>query len=159
MLLVAPEQVAGLRDWFRPERPGPLVGMHVVNTGHGTYVADRWPVPRALLVSTAGNHSLAGDPHALDPADLARHVTGFLDAPESFDPLLRAAFPDAVVWDRVMLDRRVPARPAPVPGVRPLGPADTDHLAGLDPESAWISTPGVVPVSYTHLTLPTNREV
>lgn len=77
--------------------------------------------------------------HALDPADLARHVTGFLDAPESFDPLLRAAFPDAVVWDRVMLHRRVPTRPAPVPGVRPLGPADTDHLAGLDPESAWIS--------------------
>ena len=139
MLLVPPEHVAGLRDWFRPERPGPLVGMHVVNTGHGTCVADRWPDPRALLVSTAGNHSLAGDPHALDPADLARHVTGFLDAPESFDPLLRAAFPDAVVWDRVMLDRRVPACPGPVPGVRPLGPADTDHLAGLDPESTWIS--------------------
>ncbi len=139
MQLVAPAQRARLRDWFRPERPGPLVGMHVINTGHGSCMIDRWPDPRALLVSAADNHSLAGDPHAVDPADLARRVTGFLDAPERLDALLRAAFPDAVVWDRVVLDRRVLARPALVPGVRLLAPSDTDHLAALGPESAWIS--------------------
>jgi hypothetical protein len=52
------EQLATLRHWFRPERPGPLVAQHVLATGNGTCLADRWPDPRALVVQTGGNYTV-----------------------------------------------------------------------------------------------------
>jgi RimJ/RimL family protein N-acetyltransferase len=48
-----------LRDWFVPDRPGPLVGLHVLQTGHGACFADRCPHPRAVLTDIAGNYALA----------------------------------------------------------------------------------------------------
>ncbi len=38
-----------------PERPGPLIAQHLLATGNGSSLADRWPAPRALLVETGGN--------------------------------------------------------------------------------------------------------
>ena len=60
-------QTATLRERFLPERPGPLVGMHVIQTGHGRCLADRWPDPRAVLADAAQNYTLLGDPYALAP--------------------------------------------------------------------------------------------
>jgi len=141
MIVLTPKQIATLRDWFLPERPGPLVGLHVIHTGQGTCWADRWPDPHAILVETAGNYSLAGDPGALEPADLQGRITGFVEAPEPFVPLLLATFPDAKRWGRVIFELRSRphfSRPQDYV-IRRLDPADASHLQALSPESAWIS--------------------
>jgi hypothetical protein len=52
------EQLAGLRQWFLPERPGPLIAQHLIGTGNGSCLADRWPDPRALVVETGGNYTV-----------------------------------------------------------------------------------------------------
>src|SRR5262245_13327342 len=74
------EQLTSLRDWFLPDRPGPLVGLHVIQTGNGAARADRWPRPRAVVVDAAGNQSLCGDPEALTPAAVRGPVGGFVEA-------------------------------------------------------------------------------
>ena len=142
MLLLAPPLSASLRDCFLPERPGnSLVGLHVLQTGHGTCRVDRWPEPRVALAECGGNLALVGEPGALSPDDLQPHLIGFLDAAPAFDALLRATVPTLVVWPRVVLT--LPDRPRPASAVdaliRPLGPADAVHLAGLSPGAAWIA--------------------
>ncbi len=140
MVPISREQLATLEHWFVPDRPGPLVGLHVILTGHGGCLVDRWPDPRALLVETAANYSLAGDQRALGPADLRGRIAGFVEAPPPFLPLLRAAFPDLLVWDRVVLVLPAASRPAAGPGrpVRRLGPDDAGGLAALGGESRWV---------------------
>jgi GNAT superfamily N-acetyltransferase len=144
MIRLRSDQVAGLADWFFPERPGPLVGSHVVLTGQGAAWADRWPAPRALLVEVAGNYSLAGDPDALRPADQPP-LAGFIEAPEPFIPLLRAACGDLFEWGRVIFELPGSAAldlarfGAPANAlVRPLAAADAAHLAGLGPDTNWV---------------------
>jgi GNAT superfamily N-acetyltransferase len=136
-------QLATLRHWFVPERPGPLVAQHVLATGNGTCLADRWPDPRALVVQTGGNYTLAGDPGALDPGDLRDRVAGFVEAPAPFVPLLRAAFGEVAEWQRVILTLEGPAGPVPAPRaghlVRRLGAGDGGSLAALSEETAWIA--------------------
>jgi GNAT superfamily N-acetyltransferase len=131
-------QVAALRPWFVPERPGPLVWPHVANTGNGACLADRWPQPRAVLAEVAGNWSLAGDPDALELTGLRSVVAGFVEAPARFLPLLRAAFADLVEWDRLVFVLR--GRP-PAPGgrVRRLRDGDAGLLGGLGEETAWVA--------------------
>ncbi len=145
MLPLTSDQIVTLASWFQPERPGPLVGSHIVQTGHGAGWADRWPAPRALLVEVAGNYSLAGDPSALRPADLTP-LAGFVEAPEPWLPLLRAAGRHLVDWPRLIAF--LPAAAALDPAhwalpanalVRPLLPADAAHLASLGPEAHWVS--------------------
>ena len=140
MVPITLEQLATLRPWFLPDRPGPLVGLHVIQTGNGTCLADRWPDPRVLLVETAGNYTLTGDPRALQPSDLRGRVAGFLEAPARFLPLLKAAYPGLLVWDRVVLALRGSPRPPARPDrrVRRLAAADAELLAGLGEEAAWI---------------------
>jgi RimJ/RimL family protein N-acetyltransferase len=141
VILLSHEQVQELRPWFLPERPGPLIGLHLLQTGHGACFADRWPAPEALLVYTTDNYSLLGNPDALTPDDLREHIAGFVEAPPEFLPLLGAAFADVQRWDRVILELRgEPATSPPVDAeVRRLALDDTVHLWGLSPESAWIS--------------------
>jgi len=79
MIQLTQEQLTTLHDWFMPERPGPLIGPHILNTGHGTVRADRWPQPSAIFADTAGNCSLAGDPTAFAPADF-QGITGMIEA-------------------------------------------------------------------------------
>jgi len=137
------EQLATLRHWFRPERPGPLVAQHLLATGNGSCLADRWPDPRALVVQTGGNYTLAGDPGALDPGDLRDRVAGFVEAPAPFEPLLLAAFGEVAEWERVIFTLEGPARPVPPPGaghlVRRLGAGDGGALASLGEETSWIA--------------------
>ncbi len=141
MVPISREQLATLEHWFIPDRPGPLVGLHVIRTGSGTCLADRWPRPHALLVETGANYSLAGAPEALAPADLRGHIAGFVEAPPRFVPLLAAAYPGLLVWDRVVLALHGPLRPAPAPGqvVRRLRPDDAGALDGLGAECRWVS--------------------
>jgi GNAT superfamily N-acetyltransferase len=143
MVPVTAGQLAAVRAWFQPERPGPLVAQHVMRTGNGRALADRWPDPRAVVVETAANYLLAGDPSAIDPHDLRDLPGGFVDAPEPFVPLLREAFGEVHEWPRMISVLDGPPLPGPAlrPGqrVRRLGPADAAALAGLDAETAWIS--------------------
>jgi hypothetical protein len=139
MIQLTPEQAATLHDWFQPERPGPLIGPHVLQTGQGTIQADRWPQPRVTLAHTANNCSLAGDANALTVADLQRMV-GMIEAEASFVPLLRATFPHLAVWDRVIF--YLPGAPqfTLLEGyeVRRLTAVDAPHIQSLSAESNWI---------------------
>lgn len=141
MLQITPQQLASIKDWFLPDRPGPLIGLHVLQTGHGSCFVDRWPDPRVILTDTAKNLSLAGDAAALQPDDLRPHVAGFVEAPDHFVPLLWATFPDLIVWDRVIYE--LPSKPRfSLPAdfaIRRLGANDTHHLQNLSEESRWIS--------------------
>ena len=141
MILLTPQQTATLYDWFMPDRPGPLVGLHVIQTGHGVCYADRWPQPRALLVDMARNYALVGDPHALEPDDLRRHIAGGVDAPKSFAPLLKATFRDLRTWDRLIYE--LPTHPrwsAPTDiRLRRLTSTDAYHVWGLGPDVDWIA--------------------
>lgn len=141
MIPLTPEQTATLKNWFLPEQPGPLIGSHLIRSGHGTCLVDRWPEPRVVLVETADNYTLLGDPQAITPADLPPDLKGFVDASNSFGPLLKLAYPDVKTWPRVMFVQ--PDRPDPATAgddsLRRLTPSDVPRLAGLEPELAWIS--------------------
>ncbi|MGQ0778317.1 MAG: GNAT family N-acetyltransferase [Pseudonocardiales bacterium] len=128
-----------MRPWFEPERPGPLVWSHIVRTGHGRCLVDRWPNPRTVLAEVGGNISLRGDPdHLSDPDEL---IAGFVDAPESFLAVLRDLDPDLHIWDRLVFELPGVVRrpPQPAAAVRRLTAADTDALAGLAEVSRWIA--------------------
>jgi GNAT superfamily N-acetyltransferase len=138
------EQLATVRHLLPPERPGPMIAQHLLATGNGSCLADRWPEPRALLVETGGNWTLAGDPAALDPAALAGRVAGFVEAPAGFEPLLRAAVRELHEWPRVIFTLEAQGDPpSEHPGaaqVRRLGPGDAGSLAGLGSETDWIAS-------------------
>jgi RimJ/RimL family protein N-acetyltransferase len=147
MILITPEQTAALRDWFIPERPGPLVGIHVIQTGNGSCFADRWPDPRAVLVVTADNYSLSGEAGAVTPDELQPLIRGFVETSPPFVPILEAVFPEGKVWDRVILEKPPSSHTPSLTGieqrrnlqVRSLKPADVQDLQGLSHDSAWIS--------------------
>ncbi|MEW5988356.1 MAG: GNAT family N-acetyltransferase [Chloroflexota bacterium] len=141
MLLLNPTQLRQLRPRFLPDRPGPLVGLHVLQTGYGACFVDRWPNPQTILVEAGGNYALTGRADGFTSADLARQVQGFVEAPADFLPLLQTTFPDLQVWDRVILalesepKYEVPAGAT----LKRLQEEDAYHLWGLSPASRWIS--------------------
>ncbi len=116
VLLLARRHHGRLRPWCEPERPGPLVWSHIMRTGHGRCLVDRWPNPRTVLAEVAGNVSLRGDPGYL--SDLDEPMTGFVEAPESFLAVLRELDPYLRIWDRVIFEfpgalPRLSQRPTP----------------------------------------------
>jgi hypothetical protein len=141
------EQTAAIRDSFLPERPGPVIGMQVIQTGNGTCFADRWPDPRAVLVVSAGNYSLSGEADAVTPDELKPLIRGFVETSHTFVPILETAFPEVKVWDRVIFERPPAHRPISLADqkvgntlqVRPIKPGDALDLQGLSLESAWIT--------------------
>lgn len=123
---------AAVGRWLERETPGPEAVLgHVLSTGHGRSWADRWPDPSVLLTETGGNYLLLGDPRSVDPDAVRPLVRGFLAAPPEFVPVLATAFPDRVVWDRVVYrlppDRAL-TRPAVGAEVRALTPDDADAV-------------------------------
>ncbi|MBV9169720.1 MAG: GNAT family N-acetyltransferase [Chloroflexi bacterium] len=136
------DHAQGLRQWFRPERPGPLTGMHVLQTSQGSLRVDRWPAPRACVVETGGNVGLGGDPEALSVHDVRAAVSGFVEPSRRFEGLLGEAFPNAVRWPRVILRHsgavvQQEARRAAT--VRLLQAEDAAAIRRLERELAWIS--------------------
>ncbi|GAA3211538.1 GNAT family N-acetyltransferase [Actinocorallia longicatena] len=134
--LPQPQRIA---DWFRPERPGPLIGPHVLQTGHGRIRADRPDAPRAVLVETGGdNFDLSGDPSAFRPGGPLR---GIFRADQAFEAVLRDHSTELHRWPRVIYELQAPARDVvPVEAeVRRLVPADARALDALSPETHWIT--------------------
>jgi ribosomal protein S18 acetylase RimI-like enzyme len=141
MIEVIAAQRETLRGWFKPERPGPLIGLHVLNTGLGRCFADRWPAPRAVLAETTDNFALRGDPAALGPDDLRQVVRGFVEAEAAWGPVLRALDPGLHEWPRVVYALEGPAARPKRPRrarLRRLGPGDEVALAGLSEECSWV---------------------
>ena len=141
MIHLTSDQSITLKSWFLPERAGSLVGSHVMLTGNGMCFVDRWPAPRAVLVETAGNYTLLGEAQAIAPEEIRPHIRGFVETSEAFVPLLKTAFPDIRVWQRVVFAQQEALRLAVASdlSVRRLGPSDIHHLLGLSPDAAWIS--------------------
>ena len=139
MIQVTPAQAADLRSWFIPEEPGPLVGLHVIQTGNGTVLVDRWPDPGAVIAETGCNYSLRGDPDAVDISKLTK-IVGLIDAPERFFPLFESTFPGMVVWPRVTFELPRSPTHAHVSGasVRRLHRDDEGQLECLALEMEWI---------------------
>lgn len=140
MISLTREQINALRNWFQPERPGPLIGPHVIHTGHGACLVDRWPAPQVVLVETAANYALLGNAQVITAADFPSHLQGFVAAGADFIPLLRAAFPDLETWPRIIFSQREAPSTMPAAGsvVRRLAPSDVPLLQAMTPESAWI---------------------
>jgi len=143
MIEVAAAQREALRGWFKPERPGPLIGMHVLNTGRGQCFVDRWPEPRAVLAVTPDNFALRGDPAAVAAETLGGLVRGFVEAEAAWVKVLRQFDPGLHKWPRVVyaLDKPVaPRLKKPKRAqMRRLEAKDTAALAGLCEESRWVS--------------------
>lgn len=138
---LTPEQIKTVHARFLPERPGPLVGSHVVLTGNGRIMADRYPDPRVLLAETAGNYELVGKTAVLSPDDLRPHIKGFVVGPAEAEALLKSAFPDLQVWRRVIYTQPNLPQPPSVTNakIRRLTFAHAAQLATLPPEVAWVS--------------------
>lgn len=127
---------------FAAERPGfDTAAGHVLLTGHGRIWVDRLADPRTMLLNAAGNVLLRGDPDAVRATDLAPLITGFVDAPAGFLPLLRAAADRLALWPRLVYQQdRAVAGPAVVGGaeVRRLTGDDAEAVGGLSESSSWI---------------------
>jgi len=133
------DRLDALRPWFTPERPGPVIFPHILHSGVGRCLIDRWPEPRVVLAETAGNYVLRGNPDAVDEAALC-DLAGYVEAPPVWEPLLRRIDPDLEVWNRVIA--RLPAAaPAPLPDTRTrrLTTSDTAAVGQLPTEISWIS--------------------
>ncbi len=144
MIRVEPSKRETLRSLFLPDRPGPLVGLHVIQTGLGELLADRWPDARVAIARAGQDRQIAGDPAALDVSDLRALglERGMFDAPAEFEPLLEAAFPGIWRWHRVIARLQGEAPPAAPDGrVRQLQANDARRLAALDEQIAWIWAP------------------
>src|SRR5689334_9839048 len=97
MRAVAPHEAAAvLRAWLNPDVPRMFAAWHVLMTGNGTCLVDRWPDPTAALLESGGNHALLGQPDAFTPDELRDRVVGFLEAP------IHAG----LEWPRVVLVQR-----------------------------------------------------
>lgn len=136
MVLVTPAELSRIDTWFRPERPGSMIGAHLLRTGLGRCLVDRLDPARAVLAQLGSNIALRGDP-AILPPDALDGVAGYVDAPPEWLPVLRAADPAVAVWDRVLFDRPAGV-PVPTSDAVPLGPADADAVAGFEADGAWI---------------------
>ncbi len=142
MIEVRPDEREALRHLFLPDRPGPLTGLHAIQTGLGRVHVDRWPEPRAAAAQAGEDVQLAGDADALDAGDLRSLglVRAMVDAPAPFVPSLESAFPGLWRWPRVV-SKLEGATVAPPEGVeiRRLQWGDARAIGGLHRDLAWIS--------------------
>ena len=140
MRLLHPSERAALGARLRPDRPGPLVGLHVLHSGHGACFVDRWPEPLAVLSVAGPNYSLQGDPGAFTAQELRPLIEGMVDAPPEFEPLLEAVAPDLGHWPRII--SRLPAAPLAVTvdaQLRRLSSADAFRVYSLTNANLWIA--------------------
>lgn len=138
-----------LRPWLLPDRPGPLAGLHVLQSGHGECWVDRWPEPGVALFFAGGNLAFAGSAEALNAGALRARVDHWLEtwdrvlieAPSPFETLVVAAVEPLHRWGRVIYSLEgapAPATAAPGAELRRLGPGDAGAVGGLDEDLHWI---------------------
>lgn len=141
-----------LRPWLLPDRPGPLVGLHVLQSGRGECWADRWPDPRAALFFAGGNLAFAGDADALPAGDLRARIDHWLETWERvlieargpFETLVAGAVEPLQHWQRLIY--ALEGEPAEAPAadgveLRRLEADDADALRALDEDLLWIWDP------------------
>ena len=141
MFQLSLEDARTLKGWFLPERPGRLLGLHIITTGCGSCWVDRFPNPTGVLVHSGFDYFLVGAPQAFKSRDI-RGMVGWVDiADESLMHALDKYHSKIITEDRVALELTTP--PAGVPlehyHIRPLRPEDARHLESLSPEIDWIS--------------------
>ncbi|MFQ5632769.1 MAG: GNAT family N-acetyltransferase [bacterium] len=141
MIHISHNQLVKLKDRFLPERPGPLVEMHIINTGHGECFVDRWPDAGTILTHASDTFSLVGDADTLEPKDLKDKIRGLVTAPESYRSLLTKTFPDLKIWNRIIFELAAPTTKyvSSHKNVRRLTAIDAEALANLSAEISWIS--------------------
>jgi GNAT superfamily N-acetyltransferase len=123
------------------ERPGPdaMLG-HVVRSGLGAVLVDRWPEPALVVARTGDNMLLRGDPDVLRRTP-GLEVHGWVSAAAPFEPVLRTASERFTAWERMVftLGESWPPPTEPVgPLARRLGAGDGSALEGMDPAITWI---------------------
>lgn len=140
MIELTSKQAAGLRFWFTPERRH-LIGLHVLNSGRGKCLVDRWPEPRTVMVVLDTLCSLSGRPEALAPNDLREHASGLMHCPGVFLPILEKVFPHLRSIDRIVYELDGISTWSVHSGVslRRLEASDTEKLLEIHPELHWIS--------------------
>ena len=130
-----------LRKWLDADQPRLLVAGHVLTTGNGACLVDRWPGPRLALAVSGSNYALVGDERAADADALRPHITGSVEATAAFARVLHEVDPCLHEWRRI--NHLQPAMPAQAAisdaDVRRLSAADAGHLQALSPLSSWIS--------------------
>lgn len=138
MVRLNSDQIATIREWFLPDRPGPIIGLHLINGGHGQGRVDRWPDPRVAIVNTGLNYSLAGDPAYLELTAL-KEITGFIEVPPSFRPLVETNNPEIKIWERIIYQLTDSPRPQPSSAeIRPLTLTDVPQLQTISDDITWI---------------------
>lgn len=142
MIEISQKQLASLKERFLPDEPGPLVELHVLQTGNGRCWVDRWPDPQAILAETAGNYALSGNADVLSPPMLQNLISGFVATPPAFVPILQATFSELVVWDRLILSQTKSASAADLPAgfqIKRLTTEDMPALAMLGNDVNWVA--------------------
>ncbi len=136
------EQYHFIEPFLPDERPGPLIGQHLLETGIGCVLVDDCPNPQGLVLEVAGNYTFLGSLKGFSPQDLQSTVLGFLDASADFEPLINTTFPDVSVWERIIYSLAKPLSIEIPPGiqVRCLTTGQLSDLQNLSSSSAWITT-------------------
>jgi hypothetical protein len=140
-----------LRSRLLPDRPGPLVGLHMIATGLGEWWVDRFPSPRAAMMFVGGNLAFFGQAAAVDPERLSELIERqlrswdrvFIEASGSFETRVTAALGVLQVWPRVILGLEGgPSHTGRLwPGtiLRRVESGDTAAVAALSEDIQWIS--------------------
>lgn len=102
MPIIERSELPEVQAWFEPECPGPVIFPHIVTSGQGRVIVDQWPDPQVVCAELPGNLALRGDPSAACAADVVDQLTGFVEAPADWLPVLRASDPGVAVWERVV---------------------------------------------------------
>jgi len=147
---LVPDELPALRLLLGDERPGPLVGPHLLATGCGGAWVDRWPDARVAVACAGDGMALRGDAERLDAAALGKIVmerladwdSVLIDAAEAFVPAIRAAVPCLWRWPRIISALPGAASEVSAPpdaALRRVAPPDADALAGLSKDVAWIA--------------------
>lgn len=145
-----PSHWPALRGRLLPDRPGPLIGLHMLATGVGEWWVDRFPSPRVSMMFIGGNLAFFGQAEAIDPRRLSELIERqlrtwdrvFIEASGSFERQVTAALGPLQVWPRVILQldgAPVHVSEAP-PGtvVRRIESGDADVVASLSKDIQWI---------------------
>jgi RimJ/RimL family protein N-acetyltransferase len=133
-------QLSVLRDWFKSDQPGAMIGAHVAQTGNGAAWADRFPSPKTIIIKTGENFALIGTSSGLSVQVLQELVNGFVEMADPFLPQFQQAFPDFKKWDRVVyLLEGMPRKMKDLDGsIRPLGIEDAEQLEEWSKPIPWV---------------------